>query len=272
VLKTDITFERFLNTFVPGAVFVFGLFYFHRPLLLKYFPYVAGYSGQIPADTLGPETRILLFSIAAICVGVMFDQLSDAAIAAVVAVEDDTDRPRRKTRKIVREMNQFFVFRLVPDLRELVLERYLSSPRRGPFTRMMKNWGLGAEAEVESAKPEKAAIVHQHILMHLRTLSEHHHALFREMYSPLSSAAALYCSFIALFGCAILAPFSAMYVAGDLRVHKIGVYVFLIVLAYGGAVLTGYNLKRRIRHFFSQAITMALHAYCINEQARDDAG
>lgn len=82
MLNPEITFDRFLSSFVPGAVFVFGSFYLHRPLLLKYFPYISGYAGGQSGDTLSPEARILLFSIAAVCMGVIFDQ--PAALGARV--------------------------------------------------------------------------------------------------------------------------------------------------------------------------------------------
>jgi hypothetical protein len=270
MLKPDITFERFLTAFVPGAVFVFGSFYLHRPLLLKYFPYVAGYSTTAPADTLGPETKILLISIVAICVGVIFDQLSDAAIVSVVAVEDDASRPRKRIRSAVRGVTRIFSFKPVPDLRKFVFTRYLNSPRRQIFLRMVECWGQSKEAEIEEVG--KAAVVHQHILFHLRASSDHYYLLYREMYAPLAAAAALYCSFVALFGMASLAPLSAAYVAQTIRVHTPWVYVFLSGLAYSGAILTAYNLKRRVRHFFSQSMTLALHAFSIQEGSRQDQG
>jgi hypothetical protein len=270
MLKPDIAFDRFLAAFVPGAVFVFGAFYLHRPFLLKYFPYVAGYSATNQADTLGPETRILLISIVAICVGVIFDQLSDAAIVSVVAVDDDANRPRKRIRNAVRGMTRIFSLKPVPDLRKFVFTRYLNSPRRQIFLRMVECWGQSSEAEIEEAG--KAAVVHQHILFHLRAASDHYYLLYREMYAPLAAAAALYCSFVALFGIASLAPLSAAYVSQTIRVHTPWVYALLIGAAYLGAVLTAYNLKRRVRHFFSQSIALALHAFSIQEGSRRDQG
>lgn len=57
MLNPEITFNRFLSSFVPGAVFVFGSFYLHRPLLLRYFPYISGYAAGQPGDSLSPEAE-----------------------------------------------------------------------------------------------------------------------------------------------------------------------------------------------------------------------
>jgi hypothetical protein len=264
MLKPDITFDRFLSTFVPGAVFVFGSFYLHRPLLLRYFPYLAGYAAGQTGDTLSPESRILLFSIAAVCVGAIFDQLSDAAIVSVMSGEEDI-KPRREFRTFFRWLNRLFVLKPLSDSRRFVFVRYLESPRKTEILQLAKQWAFSGESEIR--EQGKAPIVHQHILVHLRLLSEHSYVLYRELYAPLSSAASLHSSLVALFFVALLSPFSADYVANMIRVHSLGVYLVLILMIYLGAIVTAYNLKRRIRNFYSQSLTLALHAF-LNEEGK----
>lgn len=41
MVKPVIPFDRFLGIFMPGALLVVGIWYLHRPFLLKYFPHVA---------------------------------------------------------------------------------------------------------------------------------------------------------------------------------------------------------------------------------------
>lgn len=263
MLSPDITFNRFLSSFVPGAVFVFGSFYLHRPLLLRYFPYISGYAAGQSGDTLSPEARILLFSMAAVCMGVIFDQLSDAAVVSAISGEDDV-KPRRWLRTLFRWLSRPFVLRPVSDSRRFVLNRYLSSQRREAFLRMVESWAFSSESEIQ--EPGKAPIVHQHLLARLRVVSEHCQALYREVQAPLSSAASLHSSFVALFFVALASPLSARHVEDTIRVHNTSVYVCLIVLVYLGAVVTAYNLKRRIRNFYSQTITLSLHAFCTEDK------
>lgn len=263
MLKSDVTFDRFLTTFVPGAVFVSGAFYMHRPILIKYFPFIAGYATQLPEDTLGPEARIILFSLAALCMGVIFDQLSDMAIIAVVEGECDANRPRQRWRSWARWLNRFFIINPLADSRRVILDRYLKSNRREAFLRMAQRWAFASAEEIQETG--RAAVIHQHILLRLRTLSQHHQSLYREIYAPLASSAALYCALVALFGVSLLAPVTGESVKESIRAHAPGTYIFFIFSTYFGAFLTAYNLKRRIRHFFSQAMTLALQSFCGQE-------
>ncbi|HXU31402.1 MAG TPA: hypothetical protein VN851_12560 [Thermoanaerobaculia bacterium] len=279
MLKSDVTFDRLVTTFVPGALFVSGAFYMHRPILMKYFPFVAGYATQVTDDALGPQAKIILFSLAAICMGVIFDQLSDLAVIAVVDGEHDSGRPRQRRRTFARKLNRLFTLKSLSDIRRTVLERYLASNRREAFLNMVQRWAYSNVEEIQ--RKGSAGIIHQHILLRFRTLSQHCNSLYREIYAPLASAATLYCSLVALFVLSILSPFSAMAVMREIKIYSWGTYAFFILSAYGGVFLTAYNLKRRIRHFFSQSVTLAFQAFCAEasedregsvEHARPDIG
>ena len=268
MLKSDVTFDRFLTTFMPGAAFVSGVFYMNRPVLTKYFPYVAGYAAQPSGDTLGPEARIILFSLAAICAGVVFDHLSDLAIISVVEGEHGSGQPQKR-RLWARRVNRIFFSRPLPDPRRRVLDRYLKSKRRDNFIEMLRSWGLSDADEIQERG--QAGIVHQHILTRLRASSHHHYSLYREIYAPLASAAALHCALFGLLIASLIAAFSAPFLADVVRVHAQGSYFFFVASAYLGMFLTYYNLKRKVRHFFSQSVTLALHAFR-GSQERDRDG
>lgn len=270
MLKSDVTFDRFVTTFVPGALFVSGAFYMHRPILIKYFPFIAGYATQVPDDTLGPQARIILFSLAAICMGVIFDQLSDLAVIAVVTGEHDAARPCQRRRTMARRLNLLFTFKALSDARRIVIERYLASNRREAFLKMAKTWAFSDAQEIQ--EKGRAGIIHQHILLRLRSLSQHHYSLYREIYAPLASAATLYCALAGLFVVSLGSPISALFVTDQIKVYSWGTYVFFFLSAYAGVVLTAYNLKRRVRHFFSQSLTLAFHAFCAEGLTKDEEG
>ena len=262
MLKSDITFDRFLTTFVPGAAFVSGVFYMNRPILTRYFPYVAGYATQTTEDTLGPEARIILFSLAAICMGVIFDHLSDLAIIFVAEGEHGSGSPQKR-RLWARRLNRLFFSKPLPDPRRRVLDRYLKSNRREDFLKLVRCWGLSDAEEVQ--EKGQAGIVHQHILVRLRTSSPHHYSLYREIYAPLASAASFHCALSALLIAAVVSALYAPFIVNVVRIHTYGSYIFFVVAAYLGMFLTYYNLRRKVRHFFSQSITLALHAFCSHD-------
>ncbi|MES1241194.1 MAG: hypothetical protein ABUT39_06195 [Acidobacteriota bacterium] len=260
MLKPDLTFDRLLTTFAPGAVFVSGVFYMNRPILTKYFPYVAGYAAQVGEDTLGPEARIILFSLAAVCMGVIFEHLSDLAIIFITEGEHGSGYPQKR-RAWARRFNRLFFSKPLPDPRRKVLDRYLKSNRKDDFLKMVRSWGRSDAEEVE--EKGRAGIVHQHILVHLRASSPHNYSLYREIYAPLASAASFHCALVALLIAALAAAFSAPFLVSVVRIHSYGSYLFFVASAYAGMFLTYYNLRRKVRHFFSQSLTLALHAYCL---------
>ena len=66
--NTQITFERILGTFIPGALFIRRLVSASL-FLLKYFTNIAGDPGVSSFGGLATEVRFLLFIFASLCLG-----------------------------------------------------------------------------------------------------------------------------------------------------------------------------------------------------------
>ncbi len=259
MVNPSVTYDRFLATFVPGAIVTFGAFYLHRPFLLKYFPYVAGDPSESAAIIVSAEWRTIIFSVAAVCIGVTVNQMSDIAIVALVTGEEKIDRPSKGHRKMARVLIKAFSFKSLPDCRRHIVERYMESDRSGQFLAMVKDWANSDREKLQ--KFGEPAIVHQHLVSRLRVISEHSNQILKEMYASLEFASSLFISSALLFALALLAPLSANMVQSSFKVHLVSVYVTLVALVYLLSLITCYNLRRRISIFFSRVITLALHFY-----------
>ncbi|MCP4600794.1 MAG: hypothetical protein GY847_09725 [Proteobacteria bacterium] len=263
MINPGITFDRFLGTFAPGALLIFGAFYLHRPFLIKHFPYIAGDPSETNAILSG-EGRTLLFSVAAICIGVVLNQLSDIAVVAVVEGESGVNRPKRVYRVLARIFSRIFCFKPMQDPRRYIVTRYIESPRSDIFLKMMRAWAYTEHDMLkENGEP---AIAHQHIVARLKSLSDHSRLMLKEMITPLDFAASLFMSCGSLFLVALVAPLTARSVAEDIVVHKPQVYVALIIATYLLALIACFNLRRRIKMFFCHSMTIGLHFY-INQRS-----
>ena len=262
-MKPEITFERFLEVLVPGAILTVGTWYFHRPFLLVFFPAVASDTAILGATgaTLGAKAG--LFLIAAACVGVLINCMSDIAVVCTVRDASQSDKATRGIRWIVRMIAWPFIFSFSRDPRVHAISRYLVSQRRDTFLRMANAWANCNEVELEDM--DGKILAHQHIITRLKVESEDLRKILTEVYQPVRISCAVFISSALLVPVGLLSFLSASIVKTKVVVHPWPILLILTLGAYAFAVLSGYSLRRHFRHFCSQSITLALHQFMREE-------
>lgn len=262
-MKPEITFERFLEVLVPGAILTVGTWYFHRPFLMVFFPAIASDTAilGVTGGTLGSKAG--LFLIASVCVGVIVNCMADVAVVCTVRDASQSDKATRRIRSIVRLFAWPFI--LVPsrDPRVHVIGRYMSSSRRAAFLRMVRAW-TGCD-ETALANADGIILAHQHIITHLKVVSSDIRAVLSDIYQPVRIASAVFIASALLVPVGLLSFLSASFVQARVAVHPWPILMILTIAAYAFALVSGYSLRRHFRHFCSQSVTLALHQFMIGE-------
>lgn len=259
MLKSEITFERILGTFVPGAIFVVGSWYFLRPFLLKYFPYVAG-DPVGPDAVLGKEIKIILFIIGAFSLGLIFNHFSDIFIVALFRDESLTGKSLRRSRLLFRHVMRLTGNSFNTDPRTRAVNRYLGSQRKERFLRMMSHWAGTDEKLLE--EPGEKVIAHQHIIFRLRVLSEESRKLLYEAWFPVVFSSSIVCSLASLVPVSLVALLTSTFLSKGFKQY-LGIPVILLYLA---VILSTYSLKRQFRHFCQYSLTLAMHFHEISSE------
>lgn len=257
MIKPNIPFERFLNIFVPGFVFLFGIWYLNRPFLMKYFPNIASDPTAGVQGSLSPEIRFLVFIIASICVGMFINHISDIPIMALVDDSETSAREKKWPRRIIRGCFRIFTIILDKDPRRFALERYLSSPRKDKFLKMIKNWAGSNESLLKD--PTEAVYVHQHLVLRMLTLSDGSRALTDEKYSQIIFASSLFLAVSLLFPFSVLALFTSYCVKNIVPIHPLSVFLWFVGIIYLLGLALCFSLRRRYLHFCLQMVSLALH-------------
>ncbi len=267
--RLDLTFERILGTFVPGALFLFATWYLHRPFLLKYFPHLAGDPSTSSPEGLSIEMKGLLFIIASFCMGLIFNFFSDVVVSFQFKDDVLTEAAIRRTRRIAR-----FCWRPIcfiysaKDFRVKSVSRYLESPRKARFLKMMLDWAGANEAQLEKAN--ESLIAYQHIMFRLRVLSEHSRKLLQEAEFNVTFSASILIAFALLIPLALLSLVTSVIVDDKFRVHYAPIPIMLTIIIYAAAIVANYSLKRQLRHFCYSSLTLALHCYETSIQLTED--
>jgi hypothetical protein len=265
MLNTQITFERILGTFIPGALFSFGAWYLHRSFLLKYFPNIAGDPSVSSFGGLATEARFLLFIFASLCLGLMLNQFADIGIASLFRDDATSEKSKRKGRNIARIIWRVVGFTLAQDPRTRGVERYLESPRKEQFLRMMRDWAGTDESQLKDAdgkvNSSEAIAAHQHIVVHLRVLSDASRKTVEDLKFPVDFSASLLMSFVFLFPVSILSFISSAVVDERVKVQFNFTLLISIVFIYCGIIVSSYLLKRQFKQFCQSILTLALHFY-----------
>lgn len=259
VLKAEITFERILGTFVPGALFMLGTWYLHRPFLLKYFPYIAGDPSESGA-VIGKEVKTILFVIAALSLGLTFNHFSDIIVVCLFKDDAMSEKSTRRIRRIVRACWRLIGFTYNNDPRTRSITRYLQSPRKERFLKMMTCWASTDEKQLE--RPNESIIAHQHVLFRLRVLSGDSRKLLDEAQFPVTFSASLVCAFASLLPIALLSVATSASLDKGFRVYLVGASFGI----YVATVLSSYSLKRQFRHFCHYVLTLALHCFELSSE------
>jgi hypothetical protein len=263
MLNTHITFERILGTFTPGALFAFGTWYLHRFFLLKYFPNIAGDPNISSFGALATEARFLLFIFASLCLGLILNQFSDIGIASLFNDDATSEKSKRKGRTVSRTIWRIFGFTLHKDPRISSIERYLKSPRNKKFQKMMCDWGGTNEKLLTNSEGmidcNEAVKAHQHIVVHLRVLSDTSRKTLEELRFPVDFSASLLMSFVFLLPVSLLSFLSSSVVDDSIKVQFNKTLFFCLIFTYLGIVFSCYLLKRQFKQFCQSILTLALH-------------
>jgi len=259
MFKPDLPAERILQVFMPGTIVVAGIWYLHRPLLMKYFPALAADSvlSEIGAASIGARTIVLV--IACTCIGVILNQMADIAVVGLVEDESDSEKARRKERALVRLAFRIFTFRRGPDPRVRVIARYMDSPRRTWFSEMVQDWA-GTEAGKLNQRQE-AIITHQHILAHMAALSDQSRNAVKEAYSEVTMVASLFLALAVLFATAVSSLVSSFFLQFPVATQPKSVLLVATAIIYGVTLASAYAVRRRFAHFCALTITQALHYF-----------
>lgn len=258
-MKPDLTFERFLEVFVPGVLLSVGTWYLHRPFLLRYFPAVAADSGIFNDANCALGGKAFVFSIVALSLGLLCSQMSDIAVVGLIADKCQSTKARRWDRAILRWGLHLFIFTSPSDPRIDSIKRYLASPRREVFLRMLSEWCATDEGRLET--PDEIVITHQHILSHLQILSSESRAMVADMYRPVAVAASIFTASAVLVPIALLSFATRALSIDQVAVHPDSVLWIMTIGAYLFAVASCFSLRRRFRHYCSQVLTLALHSF-----------
>lgn len=264
MVKPVIPFDRFLGIFMPGALLVVGIWYLHRPFLLKYFPHVAS---DIGTSGAGAGIKTVIFIVASTCIGMLINQTCDIAIAGMVNDGAESDKSEKRIRQILRIMFRFFSIFIEPDPRIRIINRYVESPRSEDFLRMVKDWAGSENNKLK--EPGEAVLVHQHIMAHMNAFSEHSRIVIRESYMQVIFSASLFTAFASLFFISILSFWTSSIVSDDVLVHSETILYSITIIIYCFSLLAAYIVKRRFRHFCSYLITVALHFFKMSQVEND---
>jgi hypothetical protein len=263
MLNTNITFERILGTFIPGALFSFGTWYLHRTFLLKYFPNVAGDPTVSSFGGLATEVRFLLFVFASLCLGLILNQFADIGIASLFRDDATNEKAKRKGRHIARMIWRVVGFTLSEDPRTNSMGRYLKSPRKEPFLKMMRDWANTDELQLKNSEgkvnPDEAIAAHEHIVVHLRVLSDTSRKIVEESKFPVDFSASLLMSFVFLFPVSLFSFLSYRVVDVRDEVQFRPTLFVSIAFIYFGIIFSSYLLKRQFKQFCQTILTLGLH-------------
>jgi hypothetical protein len=270
MLNTQITFERILGTFIPGALFSFGTWYMHRPFLLKYFPNIAGDPAVSSFGGLATEARFLLFIFASLCLGLILNQFADIGIASLFRDDAINEKAKRRARRIARMVWRVVGFTLNQDPRVRAMKRYLESPRKEPFLKMMREWADTDESRLKDAdgriNSNEAIAAHQHIVVRLRVWSEASRKTVEDLKFPVDFSASLLMSFVFLFPFSLLSFISAGVVDESVKVQFHQTLFISIAFTYVGIIFSSYLLKRQFKQFCQSILTLALHFHATSNR------
>jgi hypothetical protein len=265
MLKTDITFERVLGTFIPGALFLFATWYLHRPFLLKYFPNTAGDPTNESFEGLDTQVKIIVFLVASPCIGLILNHFSEVGITSLFRDDSKSEKSNGKIRSLVRIGWRVITFTIGDDPRESSILRYLKSPRRERVLKMVRDWAGTDEKQL--VKYDEAMVAHQHIVFRLRVLSDISRKLVDEAQFHVTFASSLLVTFMFLLPVAALCFVTSSLVDEKVRVHTKLTLLILTMVIYLGIVISSYLVKLQFRKYCSYVLTLGLHFYEASSKA-----
>lgn len=251
MFKTDLTFRRFLDTFVPGFITTIFIWYIIiRPYFNDYFPSII--------DESSTELKIIIILVISIFIGLIINHFSDFAVAFLY--------PRKNTEKNDRnleKMRNYFYYKILKreiiDPREKAIIRVLNSSRKEIFIELLQNWIYTNPNRLKRKKEEKI-IAHQHICARLRSLNDLSNKEYYAILSEVNFIASLTLSFSLLFFFSLILIILYFIPNIDNAIEfKSMLPIFILITLLLGSLI--HALRRRFRLFSNQVIVLAIHFY-----------
>ena len=102
-------------------------------------------------------------------------------------------------------------------------------------------------------------VAHQHIVVHLKTISDKSKRLLNEAELPVVFSSSVLMAFVLLIPIAALSFWTANLVDEKITVHLFKTLAVSVGLLYLGLLLSSYSLKRQFKQFCNYVLTLALH-------------
>lgn len=257
MFKDSISIETILEILLAGGIVVLGTWYLNRPFLTEYFPFIAADAASLDmGNKLGG--KVLIFLIISLFVGSTIIHAFDGVVPLLIG---------RKKHSSFSKRFIYYGFRVfqpisASDPRVDAIERYLSSDRKSWFLKVAIDWAHTNEAKLQSQ--EEKIRVHQHLVTRLRTLSADARSVLDSYYANFSFAGTLFIATLSLVPISLLA-FATQEAVSKIKVYSNPQLIGFVVIAYFLQLLCGYLLKRRMRSFYHQAVTLSLHYYDVSK-------
>jgi hypothetical protein len=245
-----------LESIVGGAVVVIATWYLHRGLLLSNFPHVAA---EIQPAGAGLTVRLLILSIASLVVATAISHSFDFIIPALIGREKYIGKRYTFLKRIAVYLIRLVTFTREPDPRITPFRRYLaqSSTRREWLLAMAEDWAKSPN--LDQANEDELIRVHQHFVTRLRVLSESSRALVQQAYTEVVFSGSMFVA------CLILIPIAAASFVTETEMRSFRTQLIVTGVIYLSAVVWGFFFRWRLRIFFSQVVTIALHCYDVEK-------
>lgn len=263
MIKSSLKIETFMEYLLPGIVFIGGIWYLFRPLISAYFPLLS--LDDVPAEK-GASILAIKFAvliIISLATGLVFKHLADITIVAAVQDDAESEKSSRYTRQLLRIIFTIYTFKPIADPRVSAITRYLQSERKEVFLKMVNSWAHSNETKMVS-NSEKIH-VHQHIIAHLKVLSDNSRILVNELFDNVNYTGTLFLSVSFLWPLSLIAIIVNQCFQSSMLVHPNVLHFFVSFVIYASAVISAYVVKRRFRHLCSQALTLGLQTFIIEE-------
>lgn len=270
MIKSEFTFRRFLDTFVPGFIVVIAIWYLYKPYINKFFPTIVldptPNTNNIMA--FSSEMKLVVLLIISIFVGILVNHFADIPVAFMYK------HPSNKRHNIIKHalisfMGRFLIYRFfaMTDPRVVAIDRYMQSKRSGLFNKMLKKW-IGSNCSKLKDNDEEKIIIHQHLCTRLRIINPFTEKIYNGCYSEVIFASSTLMSLIIIFISTLILLALNIYhdlydIASDFSLKFIETrhIILILILEYALLLIMTYSVIRTFRHFSSQIITLTFHVF-----------
>ena len=270
-MKPQLTFDRFIEVFVPGAILTIGTWYLHRPFLMVYFPAIASDAAVTDLAGTGLGARTFALLLVTVCSGVLTSYMSDVAIIGLFEEESGSKKASKRRRRWLKRAVRIWSMGTFPgsDPRVHAMNRYLESPREEVFLALLtKCCRCNLKAD---ASPQELIIAHQHVVARLRVHSPEARDMVTELLRPVKVSSAIFTASSVLLPIGIAAFFTSAHVATlgkGVHVHDWPVLAAGVLALYLFSLVWGYSTYRQFKHFCAQMLTLGFQQFLMIVQEK----